>query len=394
MNPLPPLSLYVHLPWCVRKCPYCDFNSHAAGNALPRERYLDALLQDLQCEARSKKDGDRSIQTVFIGGGTPSLFRGGDIARLLDGVRQQFRVADDVEVTLEANPGTTERDNLASYREAGVNRLSLGAQSFNDDALRRLGRIHGRDEIFAAFDDALAAGFTNINLDLMFALPEQSTADALDDLAEAVSLSPAHISWYQLTLEPNTVFFARPPKGLPDDDTAWQMQVEGQALLAAAGFAQYEISAYARDGRRCRHNLNYWQFGDYLAVGAGAHGKYTDDDGRIRRYRKAAHPQSYMQGVGSGADDAEALSDADIAFEYMLNVLRLPGGFSESAFSERTGLPAAVLAGGIDKARELGLMRAAEAGQWRPTARGLRFLNDLQGLFLPDGGAKPGAAGR
>ncbi|MBT8080412.1 MAG: radical SAM family heme chaperone HemW [Gammaproteobacteria bacterium] len=391
MNPLPPLSLYVHLPWCVRKCPYCDFNSHALGKELPREGYVDALLADLRREARSGRDGGRSIQSIFLGGGTPSLFRGEDIARLLDGVRQHFRLDEAAEITLEANPGATERDNLAHYHEAGVNRLSLGAQSFDAEALKRLGRIHGRQEIYSAFEDALSAGFSNVNLDLMFALPQQSTADALDDLSQAVSLSPTHISWYQLTLEPNTVFFARPPQGLPDDDAAWQMQSEGQALLAAAGFAQYEISAYARAGYRCRHNLNYWRFGDYLAVGAGAHGKFTDRQGRISRYRKPAHPQSYMLAAGAAGDDAGILSEADVAFEYMLNVLRLPDGFSEREFAERTGLSPAVLRPAIGEARSLGLLGAAGSGHWRPTARGLRFLNDLQGLFLPPATAARGA---
>jgi putative oxygen-independent coproporphyrinogen III oxidase len=384
-----PLSLYIHLPWCVRKCPYCDFNSHAAGADAPRARYVDALIKDIEREAASGRARGRTIETVFLGGGTPSLFSGEEVHTIIENVRSNFTLSTDAEITLEANPGTTERDNLANYRLAGVNRLSLGAQSFSDESLKRLGRIHGRAEIFAAYDDALAAGFDNINLDLMFALPGQSLAAAESDINEAISLQPTHISWYQLTLEPNTVFYARPPQDIPDQDNAWQIQHMGQQRLAAGGYDQYEISAFARDGRRCRHNLNYWTFGDYLAVGAGAHGKFTDVNGRVWRYQKPAHPLSFMEQAGATADDAHLLENADLSFEYMLNALRLRQGFTECAFSASTGLEFDALADGIEKARTLELIASPQPGAWQPTERGLRFLNDLQALFLPTQGGAP-----
>ena len=384
----PPLSLYVHLPWCVKKCPYCDFNSHAVRGDLPRARYVDALLADLSLEARIRDVSSRRIDTIFLGGGTPSLFDGEDVQRIVDGIRSGFEVAADVEITLEANPGTTERDNLGNYVAAGVNRLSLGGQSFDDAMLQRLGRIHSSDDIRTACLDARAAGFTNINIDLMFALPGQTTEGALADLAAAIELEPSHISWYQLTLEPNTVFHARPPDDLPDDDLAWDMQAAGEQLLGNAGFEHYEISAYARPGFRCRHNLNYWTFGDYLAVGAGAHGKYTDAGGRVFRYRKPAHPLSYMQAAGDDDGHPRQLADDDLAFDFMLNALRLHDGFSGDTFSMRTGLPIEVLRSRLEKAQSMKLISGRKPDFWRPTERGLRFLNDLQGLFLP--AEKPG----
>ena len=378
----PPLSLYVHLPWCVRKCPYCDFNSHTAGNAAPRDRYVDALLRDLDVEAQ-KGDG-RTLETVFLGGGTPSLFAARDIGRLIEHIGKRFALSPDIEITMEANPGTVECGEPAGYLAAGVNRLSIGAQSFSDDSLEVLGRIHSSDDIRRAVGEAQDAGFDNINIDVMFGLPQQDTSAAVADIAAAVELGPQHLSWYQLTLEPNTVFHARPPEGLPDDDLAAEIQREGQALLAAHGFRQYEVSAYAAAGRECRHNLNYWSFGDYLAVGAGAHGKISAADG-IRRYAKPANPLSYMQAIE--ADSAIAAGDPlagdELVFEFMLNALRLVDGFPETTFESRTGLAADRLSRAAQPSLERGLIERDSAGFWRPTELGSRFLNDLQGAFLP-----------
>jgi oxygen-independent coproporphyrinogen-3 oxidase len=383
-----PLSLYVHLPWCVRKCPYCDFNSHTAGAAADKRRYVDAVIGDLKLEAAQA--AQRTVQTVFFGGGTPSFFSSGEIGRLLDAAALHLNLADDAEITMEANPGTVERDQLSAYRGAGVNRLSLGAQSFNNDSLRRLGRIHGSDEIESALRDAEQAGFDSINLDLMYALPGQNLAMAMEDLRRAIGFSPQHISWYQLTLEPNTVFHARPPPGLPDEQLTAAIEEQGYELLAAAGFRRYETSAFAKAGYRCRHNLNYWQFGDYLAAGAGAHGKLTDDGGRVRRYRKPAHPVSYMRAIETGLldDHMQELAPPDVAFEYMLNALRLTDGFTRADFLARTGLSWNRVAAGIARAVSLGLLSPEEheaggGALFRPTERGNRFLNDLQALFLP-----------
>ena len=377
----PPLSLYVHLPWCVQKCPYCDFNSHTAGDSAPTDRYIDALITDLDRE--SARAGDRTIETIFLGGGTPSLFSPGQVEQLLTAVWARFQVAADVEVTMEANPGTVESGSPAGYREAGVNRLSIGAQSFDDAALRRLGRIHASDDIRLTVDAVRAAGFDNFNLDLMHALPGQTVAAAESDVRTAISLEPTHISWYQLTLEPNTVFHARPPEDLPDEGRVADIQEAGGALLQAAGFEQYEVSAWARDGRRCRHNVNYWQFGDYLAVGAGAHGKLSDAHG-VSRYRKPANPLQYMLAMEqqSGYGQLEPIAGDDLLFEFMLNALRLAEGFPEAVFEERTGLPAAVLEEGASTAVEKGLIRRGANATWRPTELGWRFLNDLQAEFL------------
>ena len=332
----------MHLPWCVKKCPYCDFNSHSAGGNAPTTRYIDALLQDLEREA--DRASGRCIETIFLGGGTPSLFSPVEIARLLDGVRAHLEIADDAEITMEANPGTVECGSPAGYRDAGVNRMSIGAQSFDNVSLQRLGRIHNSDDIRRTVDEVTAAGFENFNLDLMHALPGQTVDMAITDLEAAIELGAEHISWYQLTLEPNTVFHARPPVDLPDEETTWSIQDAGAAILGAAGFVQYEVSAWARDGQRCRHNLNYWEFGDYLAVGAGAHGKLTDNDS-ILRYRKAANPLQYMQMMEAGEHGAEAdvPDEPDILFEFMLNASRLLDGFSEELFARRTGLDAAIL---------------------------------------------------
>lgn len=379
---LPPLSLYVHLPWCVSKCPYCDFNSHVAGPRMDRDRYVDALLRDLAEEA--DRAAGREVVSVFLGGGTPSLFEPRQIERLLSAVQVAMRLACDVEVTMETNPGTVERGRLADFRSAGVNRLSLGAQSFDDGALRRLGRIHSAADILAACREAAAARFDSVNLDLMYALPGQDAQAAAADLRQAIALEPAHLSWYQLTLEPNTRFYAQPPPGLPDEDAVAEIEGTGLALLAQAGYERYEVSAFARDGRRCRHNLNYWRFGDYAGIGAGAHGKLTAADGSVWRRVKPAHPGAYMQHCEGGRlPPALPVASDDLAFEFMLNVLRLPEGFEEADFSARTGLPFSAVAPALATARRLGLLEQAQAGRWRPGPHGLAFLNDLQALFLP-----------
>ncbi len=383
----PPLSLYIHLPWCVRKCPYCDFNSYTAGQATPRARYLEALLVDLRYEAA--RAAGRPLISVFLGGGTPSLFPPDEIARLLAAVGEEFSLADGAEITMEANPGTVECGDPAGYRDAGVNRLSIGAQSFSAPALQTLGRIHVVEDIARAADGSRAAGILNFNLDLMYGLPGQSVAAALYDIEQAVALEPAHVSWYQLTLEPNTVFHARPPEGMPDNDFSAELQQQGQALLAACGYQQYEVSAYARDARSCRHNLNYWSFGDYLAVGAGAHGKFSDAAG-ILRYSKSANPNQYMDALERRASDAESgvqsniLGRDELIFEFMLNASRLTDGFSEQTFMARTGLAAEHLRAQMQKPVQSGLIDELSPGFWKPTALGRQFLNDLQAVFLPD----------
>ena len=377
----PPLSLYVHLPWCVRKCPYCDFNSHSAPDGAPTARYIDALLRDLESEA--PRAVGREVDTVFLGGGTPSLFSPDEIARLLDAVAAHFSLNPAAEITMEANSGTVEFDSPRAYRDAGINRLSLGAQSFDDDMLGKLGRIHSASEIVRAYGQAVAGGFDNINIDLMHGLPGQTVASAESDLRAAIELGPSHISWYQLTLEPNTVFYAYPPEGLPDEETAWAIQDAGAALLGTNGYEQYEVSAWARDRRRCRHNVNYWLFGDYVAVGAGAHGKVTSD-GRILRYHKPLNPLQYMQMIESGETGGvpKAVDETDIVFEFMLNALRLADGFDEQLFVTRTGLGAEVLRAATADATAKGLLERTAAGVWRPTSLGRRFLNDLQAGFL------------
>ncbi|HKL64368.1 MAG TPA: radical SAM family heme chaperone HemW [Woeseiaceae bacterium] len=380
-----PLSLYLHLPWCVSKCPYCDFNSHPAGNDPPLERYVDALIAELDTEAI--RAGGRPLVSVFLGGGTPSLFSGEQIGRLLEAVAARFTLPADAEITLEANPGTVERGRFAAYRAAGVNRVSLGAQSFDDASLAALGRIHTAAETRAAVEEARRAGLDNVNLDLMFALPGQSVAGALADTSAALALGPAHVSHYQLTLEPNTRFYHAPPP-LPDAETAWQMQERCHEALAAAGYRRYEVSAFARPGRECRHNLNYWEFGDYLAAGAGAHGKITDPDGTVCRYARPASPRAWMEAALAGrAAEAVPVAAGDLAFEYLLNALRLTRGFATADFEARTGLGPAALEPGLSAARRRGLIGCGEGGDLRPTPLGMRFLNDLQALFLPSAGA-------
>jgi len=377
-----PLSLYLHLPWCVHKCPYCDFNSYTAGPDAPRERYLDALLADVDLEA--ERAAGRELVSIFLGGGTPSLFVPQEIGRLLSAIAGRFKMSDDIEITMEANPGTIECGDPAGYREAGVNRLSIGAQSFAAESLKTLGRLHTVADISRSVDDARAAGFTNINLDLMYGLPGQDVAAAIYDIEQAAGLEVNHLSWYQLTLEPNTVFHARPPEGLPDDEKAYEIQNNGQQRLAELGFEQYEVSAYVRDGMRSVHNVNYWSFGDYLAIGAGAHGKISDGSG-IWRYAKPANPKQYMESLERGDYQAElrALDDSERVFEFMLNALRLVDGFDEALFTSRTGLGSDALISRLGPPLEKGLIVAVEGSGWRPTALGQRFLNDLQAEFLP-----------
>ncbi|MGB5451637.1 MAG: radical SAM family heme chaperone HemW [Sedimenticolaceae bacterium] len=375
-----PLSLYVHIPWCVHKCPYCDFNSHAVRAPLDHAAYVYALLSDLDHElARQPLP---QVGSIFIGGGTPSLFDGPTIERLLQGVAQRLVLDPEAEITLEANPGTAEAANFAGYRAAGVNRLSIGAQSLDDANLAALGRIHSVAEARNAYRLARDAGFDNINLDLMYGLPEQDMAAALADLAGLITLGPEHISWYQLTLEPNTLFHHRPPP-LPDHDSLADMMDAGQVLLAQAGYLQYEISAYALSGRRCRHNLNYWQFGDYLGIGAGAHGKLSAADGAVHRRSKQRQPEAYLDRAAAGAVAGEReVSPAELPVEFFLNALRLPGGVPAELFEARTGLPLHRVAGPLSKAREIGLMMEDPA-RLQPTARGLLYLNDLLALFEP-----------
>ena len=380
---MPPLSLYVHLPWCVRKCPYCDFNSYRGGDNASRRRYLDALIRDLESEAG--RAAGRPLGSIFLGGGTPSLFRGDEIARLLETTRSQFAWTDDAEITMELNPGGVERDDIGRYRDAGVNRLSIGAQSFDPAKLELLGRVHRVADIGLAMQEATGAGFVDINIDLMYALPGQDVAGALADIDRAASLRPTHLSWYQLTLEPNTAFFARPPQNLPDEDLSFAIQRAGEARLAELGFERYEVSAWARDGRRCRHNLNYWSFGDYLAVGAGAHGKLTTPSG-VFRYRKTANPLKYMQQIERGEHQGgkEIVGDTDLLFEFMLNALRLVDGFHEQLFVDRTRLPLPVLRERLAPLATRGLIAGGADGRWMPTPKGQQFLNDLQAHFLPD----------
>jgi oxygen-independent coproporphyrinogen-3 oxidase len=378
-----PIAVYVHLPWCVRKCPYCDFNSHAAPGTIPENAYVQSLLADL--EADLDLATGREVASIFLGGGTPSLFGPDAIDALISGIRARLAVATDAEVTMEANPGTVEHGRFTGYAAAGVNRVSLGAQSFDSAALAALGRIHGPGEIPAAVSELHAAGIANFNLDLMYALPGQTVAGAVADVEAAIALGPAHVSHYQLTLEPGTAFFHRPPP-LPSDDLAWEMQTQCQQALAGAGFAQYEVSAYARPGRQCRHNLNYWRFGDYLGIGAGAHGKVTVD-GAVIRTEKSRSPRIYLES-GGRAGERRRVPAEELPFEFMLNALRLSEGFALADFELATGLSTARLEPALERLASRGLIDR-ERGRCRPTDLGFRFLNDLQAEFLPERGAAP-----
>ena len=386
--PVPPLSLYVHFPWCVRKCPYCDFNSYTLNGELPHGPYLQRLIRDL--EAQAPQVAGREVHSIFLGGGTPSLFAPQAIGELLTAARAQLTLAHHPEVTLEANPGAIERGAFREYRAAGVTRVSLGAQSFDQERLTALGRIHPPAETRLAAAELHAAGLANFNLDLMYALPGQDLPAAVRDVEEALSLAPAHLSHYQLTLEPGTVFAAQPPP-LPDDDTAAAMLDECAALLEEAGLAQYEVSAYARAGRQCRHNLNYWTFGDYLGIGAGAHGKLTfPQAGQIVRTVQPREPRRYL-----AASDAEltrrVIPARELPFEFMLNALRLTGGFDAATFAERTGLAWQEIAAPLDAAITRGLILRTATG-YRPSELGLRFLNDVLLGFMPESPKLPGAS--
>ncbi len=379
-----PLSLYVHLPWCVKKCPYCDFNSHEhVVDADTEQQYVDALIRDLEFDLPNI--WGRQIVSVFIGGGTPSLFSVAAIDKLMVALRARLNLHPGIEVTMETNPGTTEAEKFTGYRDAGINRLSIGIQSLNDSHLTVLGRIHDSEAALAAVAMAKAAGFDNINLDLMFGLPEQTTEQALSDLQQVINLQPTHISWYQLTLEPNTVFYAKPPT-LPDDDHIWGSQQQGQTLLANNGYNQYEISAYASDGKRCEHNLNYWEFGDYLGIGAGAHGKLTNvAEGKIERFSRHRIPKRYMALAGSeqALTSRKALTRNDLPLEFMLNTMRLVNGVPSNLFLERTGLPLSRIEQQLQRAESLELLDW-DVQQLAPTEKGQRYLNNLLSLYMED----------
>jgi putative oxygen-independent coproporphyrinogen III oxidase len=387
--PLPPLSLYVHMPWCVRKCPYCDFNSHAAPESIPQQQYIDALIEDLALDAAAAQG--RALVSVFFGGGTPSLFAPDQVGRFLEAARAQVAFAPDAEITLEANPGTIEHGRFGGYRDAGVNRVSLGAQTFDAAHLQTLGRIHSSGDIARAVEELVRAGIDNFNLDLMYGLPAQTRQQALRDLDAALALAPAHISHYQLTLEPGTVFYHRPPP-LPDSDAIWQMQLDCQERLAGRSYEHYEVSAYARAGRRSRHNLNYWQFGDYVGVGAGAHGKLTwlasaeRTRPAIVRSARIKQPREFLRRTAAERiSDRFPVESTELPFEYMLNVLRLTDDFAVGHYEARTGLGFATVADAVVEAERKGLLQRAGDTRWRVTDLGQRFLNDLQALFLPPG---------
>ncbi|MCG6899384.1 MAG: radical SAM family heme chaperone HemW [Gammaproteobacteria bacterium] len=379
----PPLALYIHIPWCVRKCPYCDFNSHEVRDNLPEDHYLEALLADLDQELPSV--WGRTLDSLFIGGGTPSLFSASGINQLLSEVRARIPLRPGAEITLEANPGTVDQARFSGYREAGINRLSLGVQSFQDGLLTAIGRIHDGSEALAAIRAARRAGFENINLDLMFGLPAQTTAEALLDLRTAMDLQPTHLSWYELSIEPNTWFYRHPPPR-PADDALWEMQVAGRSLLEAAGYSRYEISAYAQQGRQCRHNLNYWQFGDYLGIGAGAHAKISNAATQtIIRTTKVKHPRSYLEQAHSmeRISSSTVLSVDDVTLEFAINSLRLDSGFTKAAFTAATSLPFATIESRVESAianewliKDKGFIKTTEKGQ--------RYLNELLQQWLPE----------
>ena len=376
---LPPLSLYIHIPWCVRKCPYCDFNSHTAKDNLPEQQYINALLEDL--EQHLPIIWGRRVISIFMGGGTPSLFSPEALNQLLSGIRARLQCIAGLEITMEANPGTFEQNKFNEFYDIGINRLSIGIQSFDNEKLEALGRIHNGDEAMSAIETARLAGFENINLDLMFGLPNQNIQQGIDDLQTAIDLKPTHISWYQLTIEPNTFFYTQPPV-VANDDIICDLQQHGQTLLAENGFNQYEISAYAKDNRQCQHNLNYWQFGDYLGIGAGAHGKITrSDEQSITRYWKLKQPQAYIDAKGDRKISGfQSLQTHDLIFEFMLNALRLKQGFDLQIFESHTGLPKDSILLSCNEAIDKGLLKQSNQ-HLEPTDLGYRFLNDLINLF-------------
>ena len=378
MRKLPPLSLYIHIPWCVQKCPYCDFNSHALKGEVPHDDYVAHLLADLDADLHLV--GDRSVGTIFIGGGTPSLLSSKAMQDLLDGVRARLPLEAGAEITMEANPGTVEADRFSAYQRAGVNRISIGVQSFDAQKLERLGRIHGPEEAKRAAHLATGLNLRSFNLDLMHGLPDQTLEEALDDLRQAIALNPPHLSWYQLTIEPNTMYASRPPT-LPDDDALWDIFEKGDQLLTAAGYQQYETSAYARPGYQCQHNLNYWRFGDYLGIGCGAHGKLTQPDGQILRTVKTKHPRGYMQ--GRYMDKQHAVETEDLAFEFFMNRFRLLEAAPREEFSLYTGQEESVVRAQLDEA--IGKEYLVETQtHWQITRKGKLFLNSLLELFLAE----------
>lgn len=377
----PPLSLYIHIPWCIKKCPYCDFNSHTLRDEIPEEQYIKCLLNDLEQDLNLVDN--RELISIFIGGGTPSLFSPVAIADLLKEINHRISFNKDIEITLEANPGTVEQTRFEGFRQAGINRLSIGCQSFQDDKLRELGRIHGHQEAVRAAQAASRAGFTNFNLDLMFGLPHQTTEDALADLETAISLQPTHLSWYQLTLEPNTLFYSKPPP-LPFEEELWHMQLQGQNCLSKAGFIQYEVSAYSFAEHQCQHNLNYWQFGDYLGIGAGAHSKLTDmTNQRVIRTSKIKHPKQYLTAHDNFINEKKIILAEELIFEFMLNALRLSGPIAIKLFTERTSLPWHTIAETIAAAEQRSFLKMIDESITL-TLQGRNFLNDVVEMFLPN----------
>ncbi len=379
MKPIP-LSLYIHIPWCIKKCPYCDFNSHEAHNDVPEKAYVTALLKDLETEL--PHIWGRPLSSIFIGGGTPSLFSAEAIDSLLSGLRERLPLRPNMEITLESNPSTFEQERFNAYRESGINRLSIGIQSFSDSKLKALGRVHDATEALHAAAIAKQAGFENFNLDLMFGLPQQTTQQALEDLQKAIDCAPKHLSWYQLTIEENTLFHHSPPV-LPDDEKLWELQKAGQALLANNGFNQYEVSAYAKKNNPCQHNINYWHYGDYLGIGAGAHGKLSMPDGSIIRHLKHRHPEQYMKQamLGEPRSSTHCVEEKDRPFEFMLNALRLKKGFTADLFTERTHLEFETVKPKLTLAVEKGLLFTANS-RYLPTPKGWAFLNNVMELFI------------
>jgi oxygen-independent coproporphyrinogen-3 oxidase len=376
---LPPLSLYVHIPWCVQKCPYCDFNSHGLKSEIPESTYVQHLLDDLRSDLNYVQG--RNLHSIFIGGGTPSLFSEHGIATLLAGIEALIPFKDGIEITLEANPGTVEAERFKGYQKAGVNRISIGVQSLQQDKLKSLGRIHNADEAINAALLAKSIGLNSFNMDLMHGLPDQSIDDALSDLKQVIALNPPHISWYQLTIEPNTQFASKPPV-LPEDDTLWEIQEQGHQLLSAAGYQQYEISGYAKPGYQCQHNLNYWRFGDYLGIGCGAHGKITGlKANEIKRTVKVKHPKGYMDLTRPYLFDQWQVDANELPFEYFMNRLRLHEAFDISDYAHFTGQPIERIMQQVNQAQEKGLMQQ-KGDIWQVTAKGHRFLNDLLQLFV------------
>ncbi|MFK7815156.1 MAG: radical SAM family heme chaperone HemW [Gammaproteobacteria bacterium] len=386
-EPNVPLSLYVHIPWCIKKCPYCDFNSHEIQSSLPEDQYVSALILDLKRYAKEMQD--REVTSVFIGGGTPSIFKADNIKHLMDAIRNQLTLNASAEITIEANPGTTDQENFLGFRAAGINRISIGVQSFTDSQLQKLGRIHNANNAINAVNTAKQAGFENINIDLMYALPQQDIAAALYDIEQAIQLNPTHISYYQLTIEPNTSFYRQPPS-LPDSQASWEIQQNGMELLAEHGYQQYEVSAYARDGNQCLHNINYWQFGDYLGIGAGAHQKLTLKNAserppnRITRCEKPKHPQQYMRSINEAQSTLafHTLTEKDIIFEFMLNALRLKQGFTKQQFELHTGIPIESINQPLQAHISEGLLVMTN-DTIHCSDRGYRFLDDVLQNWLP-----------